>query len=207
MSQENLMTAPALTFIAGLVLAPLAAAAQPGDANSVLRGQIQALQVGGFLGMPEIQMPQAPGTVRAIPVSVQSNETTEALWALILGAQKDVDLNGATVRALGFDFNGDQFPTKGYFTPKDTIVRRYFTVTSLRGKTDIIISEFRKIDDRKEMLSYLISPDGTLEAAAVTRKKDGKFQAERIAVSEAQAGCRELLEFWTQYYRENLKTP
>ena len=63
------------------------------------------------------------------------------------------------------------------------------------------------MDGRKELRSYLISMNGTLEAAALTLKINGKVQAEKISVSQAEAGCRELLEFWTRYYRDNLKNP
>jgi len=196
------MNRSTLTLIAGLAFVPLTATAQVRDANSILRGQIQALQAAGFSGMTEVPVPHAPATARTLLVSAQVDETTEALAAL--GAsQINVTLTGETARTLGFDFNGDHLPAKGYVTPTDQPIIRYFSATTFRGKTDIIISEVRK--ETREFRSYLVSPDGTLEAAAVTRKVNGKFQAERIPVSEAQAGCRNLLEFWTSYYREKLK--
>lgn len=196
------MTGRTWTIIAGLAFLPLTASAQVRDANSILRGQIHALQMAGFSGMTEVQVPQAPATARSLPVSVQVDETTEAL--VTLGASPhDVTLIGETARTLGFDFNGDQLPGKGYATPKDQPTVRYFSATTFRGKTDIVISE--GIKETRELRSYLISPDGTLVAAAVTRKVNGKFQVERISNSEAQAGYRSLLEFWLRYYRENLK--
>lgn len=197
------MTRTALTLVAGLALAPLAAWAQPRDAGAALRGQIQALQAGGFLGMAEVQMPKAPAAAKALPVSVQTDETTEALAALILAAQTDGNLIAETIRALGFDFNGDAFPAKGIEKQPSSQGNRYFSVTTVRGRTEIIMQGFDKA--KQELRAYLITSDGSLVSAAVTKKINGKFQADKTPVSEAQTGCRELLEFWTRYYRENLK--
>ena len=200
------MTGNTLTIIVGLAFAPLAASAQTGNANMALREQIQALRASGFSGMAEIQMPQAPAAVTASPASVQVDETTEALAALRLAVKDDTGLEGETARVLGFSSNGERLPVKYLSTPKAEVVR-WFNVTTFRGTTDIIIQDFRTVDGRKELRSYLITTNGTLEAAALTVKINGKFLAEKIPVSEAQAGCREQLEFWTRYYRENTKKP
>lgn len=199
------MIKTALTVVAGLVFAPLVAFAQPRNANAVLRGQIQALQVAGFSGMAEIALPQAPAAMRALPVSAQADETREALAALIRGAQADQTLNAEGMRALGFNFNGDHFPAKGYAKPENQPVKTMFSTTTFRGKTDIIISQ--GIDATREVRTYLISPEGVLEAAAATRKVNGKSQAESIPVSQAQADSSEMIQFWVRYYRENLKKP
>lgn len=198
------MIKTALTFVAGLVFAPLAAFAQPGNTNAVLRSQIQSLQAAGFSGTAEVAIPQAPAAVGALPVSVQADETTEALAALVRGAQRDGTLNGEAMRALGFNFNGDKFPVKGYAKPENQPVLTAFSITTFRGKTDIIITE--GISATREVRSYLISPEGILEAAVVTRKVNGISQSEKIPVATAQAGYRELLKFWTRYYRENLRS-
>ncbi|UPT75874.1 MAG: hypothetical protein M0D55_09505 [Elusimicrobiota bacterium] len=195
----------ALTVVAGLAFAPLAASAQPGNANVVLRGQMQVLQAAGFSGMAEVAMPQAPAAVRVLPVSAQADETSEALAALIRGALLDGTLNGEGVRALGFNFKGDLFPVKSYAKPADQTVITIFSVTTFRGKTDIIISQ--GIKETREVRNYLISPEGVLEAASVWRKVNGSSQAESIPVSQAQAGSREMIQFWVRYYRENLKKP
>jgi hypothetical protein len=79
----------------------------------------------------------------------------------------------------------------------------FFSTTTFRGKTEIIISGFDNA--KQELRSYLISSDGILLAAATTRKVNGQFQAEKIPVSEAQEGYGEVLEFWMRYYRDNLK--
>lgn len=199
------MIKTALTVVVGLAFAPLAASAQPGNANAALHAQIQALQRAGFSGMTEVQIPQAPVAVKVLLVSAQADETTEALAALIRGAQLDGTLHGEAIRALGFNFNGDKFPIKGYDKPENQPVMTVFSITTFRGKTDIIIWE--GINATKEVRSYLISPEGVLEAAAVTRKVNGKSQAEKIPVSQAQAGSREMIQFWVRYYRENLKKP
>lgn len=197
------MTKRTLLFVAGLAFAPLAASAQVRDANSILRGQIQALRAAGFSGMTEVQMPQAPATARTVSVSAQIDETAEALAGLSRAAQTTVNLIHETLRTLGFDFNGDLFPAKGIARQPFPSGIRFFAVTTLRGSSEIIIEEFDKA--RQELRSYLITSDGNLVAAAMTRKVSGKFQAEKIPAAEAQAGCRNLLEFWTRYYRENLK--
>lgn len=201
------MTRSALMIITGFAFAPLMAAAQPGNTNAVLREQIQALSASGFSGMTEIQVPQAPATMKGVPASVHVDETTEALAALRRESKEDTGLGGETARALGFNFNGELLPVKYIVTPKDHDVIRFFNVTKFRGTTDIIIQEVRKVDGRKEMRSYLISMNGILEAAAITVKVNGKYPADKIPVSAAQAGYRELLEFWTRYYRENLNKP
>lgn len=201
------MTGSTLTIIAGLVFAPLAASAQSGNANAALSGQMQALRASGFLGLAEIQVPQATADVKATPASVQVDETAEALAALSREVKEESSQDGETARALGFNFNGDLLPTKYIVTPKVQDVTRFFSITTFRGTADIIIQEIRKVDGRKELRSYLITSTGSLEAAALTVKINGKVQAERISGSQAQAGCRELLEFWTRYYRDNLKKP
>ncbi|OGR98496.1 MAG: hypothetical protein A2V88_05995 [Elusimicrobia bacterium RBG_16_66_12] len=197
------MTRRTLLLIAGLAFAPLAASAQVRDANSILRGQIQALRAAGFSGMTEVQVPQAPATARTLSVSAQVDETAEALAALSRAAQTKVNLIDETLRALGFDFNGGVSLDKGIPRQPFPGGIRFFTVTTARGNPEIIIEEFDKA--KQELRSYLITSDGNLVAAAMTRKVNGKFQAEKITISEAQTGCRNLLEFWTRYYRDNLK--
>ena len=199
------MIKTALTLVAGLAFAPLAAYAQPGNANAVLRGQIHALQAAGFSGMADVALPQAPAVVGVLPVSAQADESTEALAALIRGAQPGSTLNGEGIRALGFNFSGDKLPVNGYGWAENQSLKTMFSITTFRGKTDIIISQ--GIKATRELRSYLISPEGVLEAAAVTRKVNGILQSESIPVSQAQAGSREMIQFWVRYYRENLKKP
>lgn len=200
------MTRRTLTIIAGLAFAPLAASAQPGNANAVLREQMQALRTSGF-GMAEVQVPQAPAAVKGVLASNQVDEITEALAALRRETKAESNVGGEAVRALGFDFNGEKLPVKHIVTPKIEDVIRWFNVSTFLGTTDIIMQDFRKVNGRQELRSYLISTSGALEAAALTVKVNGKLVAEKVPVSAAQAGCREQLEFWTRYYRENLKNP
>lgn len=202
------MTGRTLTIIASLAFAPLSVSAQAGNANTALRQQIQALGAAGFSGMTELRAPQSPpAAMNAAPAAAQPDETTETLAALRREAKEETGLGGETARALGFDFNGELLPTKYLVSPKVQDVIRYFSVTTFRGQSDVIIQEIRKVDGRKEMRSYLIAMNGALEAAALTVKVNGKYPAEKIPVADAQAGCRELVEFWTRYYRENLKKP
>lgn len=199
------MIRTALIFVAGLALSPLAASAQPEDAGAALRGQIRALQAAGISGMAEVQMPQAPTAARALAVSAWADETSEALAALSRAAQTNGTLIAATARTLGFDFNGGVFPVKGIERQAFPNGARYFDVTTIRGNSEIVIQEFDKV--KQELRSYLITSDGSLAAAAVTKKINGIFQAEKVAIPEARIGCGELLEFWKRYYRENLKKP
>lgn len=200
------MTRKALMIIAGLAFLPLAAWAQPGQANAILRDHIHALGASGFPGLVEIQVPQAPGAVQGAPAANQVDETTEALAALIRELKEISTMEVETAKALGFDLSGD-LPIKYLVGPKIQDVIRLFSATTFRGTTDIIIQDVRRANDRKELRSYRIGMNGTLEAAAVTVKVNGKYQSEKIPVSTAQAGCQKLLEFWRGYYRENLKKP
>lgn len=200
------MTGNLLAIIV-LAFAPLGASAQPRNANAMLREQIQALGASGFSGMAEIQVPQAPATMKGASVSVQADKTTEALAALRREAKTEMNLTPENARALGFNFTGERFPVMNITTPKDQDVIRLFNVTTVRGTTDFIVQDFRRVNGRQELRSYLISDNGVLESAALTVKVNGKILAEKIPVAAAQAGCREQLEFWKRYYRENLKRP
>jgi len=191
-----------LTITAGLIIAPLVASAQPRDGNAMLRGQIQALGAAGFSGMTEIQVP-APATTKIVLVSVQADETTDALAGLIRKAKIPTTFDGETMRVLGIDFDGEKLLTTGIDKQKHPGGIYFFSVTNARGKTEILMAGFDSA--KQERPTYLVSTDGTLVAAAITRKLNGKFQAERIPVSEAQAAYKELLEFWMRYYRDNLK--
>lgn len=199
------MTRFSLTLAAGLALAPVMASARPGDAGAALRAHVQALHAGGFPGMAAAQVPQAPAEAIAVPTSAQADETAEALAALSRASQKSESMVDETARALGFDLNGGKLMVNSIERQPFANGIRVFSVATIRGKTGIVIQEFNK--PKQELRSYLITSDGSLEAAAVTKKMNGKFQAEKIAVSGAQAGCSELLEFWMRYYHENLKTP
>lgn len=198
------MTKIALTLIAGLALLPPTATAQVRDANSLLRGQIQALSGAGFSGMTDIQVPRTPAVAAMSPATPQADETAVALTALIKAAQVKDALLGHTVRAMGFDFNDKDFPVKGIAMQQDGNISRFFSVTEFRGKTDIIMEELQIIDGKRVLWSYLLSPSGVLETAVLTRKVDGKRQADIIPAPEAQEGFQKLLGFWMRYYRDNL---
>ncbi|OFX10924.1 MAG: hypothetical protein A2516_07410 [Alphaproteobacteria bacterium RIFOXYD12_FULL_60_8] len=191
----------ALTLIAGLAFLPLTASAQVRSADSILRGQIQALHGAGFSGMTDVQMPSAPTTAATFPVLAQADETAEALTVLIKAAQVKDGLVGDTVRAMGFDFKDKTFPVKGITMQQDGSTTRFFSVTAFRDKTDIIMEELQIIDGKKVLRSYLMSPSGVLETAVLTKKR----QADIIPAQEAQEGFQKLLGFWMRYYRDNLK--
>lgn len=194
-------------IIAGLAFFPFVASAQPGRANAILLEQIQAMRGSGFSGMADIQVPQAPVAMQGAPAAIKVDETSEALASLSRASIIESRFSGEVARALGINFIGEEFPAKKLIAPKDQDVVRVFNVTTVRGATDIIIEEVRKAGDRKELRSYLVSTNGNLEAATVTVKVNGKLQSEKVPVADAQAGCRELLGYWTRYYRDNLKKP
>ncbi|MBI4371771.1 MAG: hypothetical protein HY552_05690 [Elusimicrobia bacterium] len=190
----------------GLAFMPIMAFSQARDPKSLLKGSIEALRRAGFPGTQEIQVPPPPSAVPASRVADEAtDETMEALAALVAEVQKsprEGSVIGETLRKLGVDFAGDKLLVQNFFKRN---VQRIFSVTSFRGRTDIILDEGIKAGGRKEIRSYLLSPMGVLEAAAVTTKRDGKFYAERIPNEDAQEGFRAQLRFWTQYYRDHLK--
>ncbi len=198
-----------LPLVAVLAFVPMSANAQVRDSGSLLRGSMRALEQAGFAGMQAVSMPQAPGEASAAPLSIPDDETAEAVTALVDAAQK---LNGAglapgeTLRKLGIIFDDEKSPTKslGAF---DSDSKKYFTVIMIQGRKYVLIEEMRTVAAKKQLRSYLIGADGSLLAAAVTRKENGKYIAEPIPFADAAAGHREQLDFWVRYYRVNLKKP
>lgn len=196
-------------LLAVLAFLPMAAAAQVRDAGTLLRGPMQALGQAGFAGMQDIPMPQAPNAVSAAPVSAPADETTQAIAALIDAVQKSGTESksiGETLRKLGVPYADEFFLAKNIkATESDSI--KLFTTTAVRGKTDIILEVVVKVSGKKELRSYLISADGKLLGAAVSRKENGAYVSESVSLTDAEAGYREQLDFWMQYYRANLKKP
>lgn len=199
------MNMNALPLVAALALTPMVASAGIGNAETILGGSLKALQGAGFEGIHDIPVPSALPAVAAFRVAARADETAEALAALT-ARTSILDGNGSaigeTVRKLGFAFDGDEFPTKNFSSDGNN-----FAVTSYRGKVELILQEVLRVDGKKRLRSCLLSADGTLQAAAVTRKENGRFIADAVPPAEAQAPCRALLDFWVQYYRDNLKKP
>lgn len=196
-------------LIALLVCLPLTAAAQVRDAGALLRGRIEALGQAGFAGMQDVPMPKAPSAVPAAPLSAPADETTQAIAALIDVVQKsgvESKSVGDTLRKLGVAFDGEFFLAKNV-KGTDSATINLFSVTIARGKTDILLETVVKVDGKKQLRSYLISADGKLLGAAVTRKENGAYLAESVPLAEAESGYREQLDFWMRYYRANLKKP
>lgn len=196
-------------FILIVILAsiPLTAAAQVRDARSLLNGPMQALGQAGFAGMQDIPMPQAPSAAPGSPVAPPVDETTQAVAALVEAVQKtgtEGSLFGAILKKVGLAFEGETFPFK-VFQMTDAGTLRRFTVTSVRGKNDILLETMKKVGGKKQLWSYLISDDGRLLGAAVSWKENGTYLAESVPLAEAEVGYREQLDFWLRYYRANLK--
>ena len=152
--------------------------------------------------MEDTQVPTAPAAAPA--TSASDIQIKEPLAALISATQSEVGLIPETSKALGFEFDGNSFPSKNYDSITDQDSIRHFSVAASGGKTLIVIQEYSKA--AKEMRSYRASSTGILEAAAVTTKADGKFHAVAIPLpnSEASAKYQALLAFWIQYSRDHL---
>lgn len=196
-------------LIAVLASLPLTAAAQVRDPGAMLRGQIEALGQAGFAGMRDIPMPQAPSAVPAAPQSTPADETTQAVAALVDAVQKsgaEIKSTGDVLRELGVAFDGESFLAKN-IEATDAASTNLFTVTAARGKTDIILVTLVRVNGKKQLRYYLISADGRLLGAAVTRKENGANLTESVPMAEAESGYREQLDFWVRYYRANLKKP
>lgn len=196
-------------LIAMLVCLPLTAAAQVRDASSLLRGRIEALGQAGFAGMQDVRMPTVPSAVPATPSATPADETVQAIAALVDVVQKsgaESKSIGDTLRKLGVAFDGEFFLAKNVKGTNPATIN-LFSVTTSRGKTDILLETVVKVDGKKQLRSYLISADGKLLGAAITRKENGAFVAESVPLAEAAPGYREQLDFWVRYYRANLKKP
>jgi hypothetical protein len=171
-----------------------------------MNGRLQSLKVAGFSvpsEAPPVEVPNpAPsvGTSNGIP--------NEALLALVASAKDDpksYTYVPETARVLGFIFEGNEFLVGNLPVQKFPDALRGFSVAHYHGADEIIIDEIRRVDGRKEDRSYLVSADGVLRAAALTFKVNGSYVAQKVPNDDAQAGCRALLDFWVQYYRDNLK--
>lgn len=196
-------------LIAVLVCLPLTAAAQVRDAGALLRGRIEALGQAGFAGMQDVPMPKAPSAVPASPMSEPADETAQAIAALsdvVRKSGEEIKFIGDALRKLGVAFDGESFLAKN-IKVTETASTHLFTVTAVRGKTDIILVALVRVDGKKQLRSYLISADGRLLGAAMTRKENEAYLVESIPLPEAEAGYREQLDFWMRYYRANLKKP
>ncbi len=196
-------------LIVALASLPLTATAQVRDAGTLLRGQTEALEQAGFAGMRGIPMPQAPSAVPAAPQSTPADETTQAIATLIEVVQKsgaEMQSIGDVLRKLGVAFDGESFLAKN-IKATDAASTNLFSVTAARGKTDIILVTLVRVNGKKQLRYYLISADGRLLGAAVTRKENEAYVSESVPLAQAEAGYREQLDFWLRYYRANLKKP
>ena len=196
-------------FIAMLVLLPMTAVAQVRNPGSLLRGSMHALGQAGFAELQDVPMPQAPSAISASPAAVPLDETAQAIIALVEAVQKDgieSTFSAGVLRKVGLAYVGEIYPFKVLrFTDADTL--RYFTVTAVRGKNDILLESTKKVDGKKQMRSYLISAEGRLLGAAVSWKDNGLIWTDSIPLADAEAGYREQLDYWMRYYRANLKKP
>jgi hypothetical protein len=204
MIQGKIITRKASLIVAVLALSSLNASAQNRASDTILRGSMQALQTAGFVGASDVHVVDvAP----ARPTSTAStDETVKALSVLADLVDKSPEkLEGQIARGIGFEFAADYILLNGYPRQKSSDGIRHFSTTSVNGKLDILIEESWKVDGRTTLISCRVTPQGVIESATRTTKPNGQFQFEKIPLPEGEAGCREILDFWTKYYLDNLK--
>jgi hypothetical protein len=190
----------------GLALLPLAAMSQVREPTVLMNGHLQSLKVAGFPVPSEAPPVEVPTPVPSVGAS--KTITSEALSALVASAKDDrksYTYVAETARVLGFVFEGDEFLVVNIPAQKAPDAIRVFSVAHYHNADEIIFDEIRRVDGRKEARSCLVSADGVLRAAALTVKVNGSYIAKKVPNDDAQAGCRALLDFWVQYYRDNLK--
>jgi hypothetical protein len=114
-------------------------------------------------------------------------------------------LGGEVVRALFGEgaFSGDKLKANLNAKDKGGAKSRVFYTTNLRGKTEIILDAYDK--PAYELLTYLVAPDGTLEAATRTKKVDGKFVVVKLPIEKVQEDFKAELAFWKDYYLTRIK--
>jgi hypothetical protein len=114
-------------------------------------------------------------------------------------------LGGEVVRALFGEgaFSGDKLKANLNAKDKGTTKSRVFYTTNLRGKTEIILDAYDK--PAYELLTYLVSPEGTLVAATRTKKVDGKFIVVKLSNDNVQEDFKAELAFWKDYYLTRIK--
>ncbi len=167
-----------------------------------------ARQIAKEAGLPseDIVIAQAPATPQSVAApSPSKDEVKEALSALIATSQKKDNLIvPEIIVALGIKSPYDSLSFAGYpRVDPDNKGGRYFSVVSVANDQKIVIG--RIINPENRLRSYLITKDGTFIAATITKKSSDRFSSDPIEQTEAQAGYQDLLGFWVQYYRENLK--
>ena len=114
-------------------------------------------------------------------------------------------LGGEVVRALFGEgaFSGDKLKANLNAKDKGTTKSRVFYTTNLRGKTEIILDAYDK--PAYELLTYLVSPEGTLVAATRTKKVDGKFIVVKLSNDNVEEDFKAELAFWKDYYLTRIK--
>jgi hypothetical protein len=187
-----------------LALSPFTVSAQNGASDTLLRGLMQGLQTGGFVGASDVHVADVAAPRPASAAS--TDETIAALAAISRLAVKNTDnYRGDFARAFGFEFSGDSLPISNFPRQKGPDSTRYFETTDVSGRLEILIEEASKVDGHTTLISCRVTPQGIIESATRTTKPNGQFQFETIPLPEGEAGCRKILDFWTKYYLENLK--
>ncbi len=149
---------------------------------------------------------QAPPTPQsAAATNAEDDEWKVAIRTLVATSKPKKNGNiPETLVALGIEapFDSISVIDQPRSNP-DNQGNRYFSVVSFSGDLKILIDRFSKSENI--LRSYLLSMDGALLSAAITRKKNGQYYSDPIQRADAHAGYEELLGFWVQYYHDNLK--
>ncbi len=198
------------TYLAiGISLAALSASAAgvvPASVPNAAAMLSGARQIAKDAGLPtdDIIIAQAPPTPQSVAAnSASKDDLMEALPALIAAAKMDDEAISESLVALGIQVPSNSVSVKSIPMNKDDEGWRIFSILRFSGETKIQIVRYLKSDKRGR--TYLLAMDGTLLSAALTRKSSGLFYSDPIQLPDAQTGYRELLGFWVQYYRDNLK--
>src|SRR5258708_3533256 len=192
-----------------IILCASSANAAP-QAKQLLGSSVQDLQRAGFYGADSAAVPAPPAAIVSASVAApqgqapddHAKEVLRKFSTEILATSGiQINLDGAAARKLGFaptsaaPWNPDgSMPIKGIYRQNNsTGEKKSFAATTVRGKTDIVISYMKGTTDLR---TYLVSPDGTLEAYAVYTA-NGSID---VPPDQAQAAFQTELGFWVRYY-------
>lgn len=177
-----------------------------------LAESLQILHKAGFIGIHKIQIPNLSPAELPVPEVRQNDQEKEMLEAyakeVLTYEINKLGVDGPTARQLGFkpilkifEWNDDgTMPIKSHNLKKPTTGEGWsFAVTDARGRIEIILIY---LDKDNVMTSYLTSPSGVLEKAAINSNSGG---VKEIPFEQAQEGFRTLLEVWTNYFGKHPK--
>jgi len=174
-------------------------------AKQLLGGPMQEIQRAGFSTDGGVAVPPAPAGVtsavalQAQPPADHAKEVLRKFSGEILASQGlEMSIAGEIAAKLGFppsavDPNDAKMHVKAIYRRNSTTKEeKDFGATTVRGKTEIILG----YQNERELHAYLVTPDGTLEAAVISDANGLR----NIPLDQAKAGYENELGFWVRYY-------